>query len=94
MTNDHARQLEVHEAISHIHVTSKQHAVRRMLTERTCSGCSRLARYVGVDKYEAAAGNVIRDLFSDDGNAHLTDIDLPEKLAIPSLRETEHLVYP
>ncbi|WP_136661876.1 ParB/Srx family N-terminal domain-containing protein [Nitratireductor sp. XY-223] len=85
LSNDHARQLEIREAISHFHPTGKQNAIRRMLTERTCSGSTRLARYVGVDKYEKAGGNVIRDLFSDDDNVHITDIDLLEKLAIEKL---------
>ncbi len=85
LSNDHARQLEIREAISHFHPTGKHNAIRRMLTERTCSGSTRLARYVGVDKYEKAGGNVIRDLFSDDDNVHLTDIDLLEKLAIEKL---------
>ena len=85
LSNDHARQLEVREAISHFHPTGKHNAIRRLLTERTCSGSARLARYVGVDKYEKAGGNVIRDLFSEDDNVHLTDIGLLEKLAIEKL---------
>lgn len=85
LTNDHARQLEVRNAIAHLHSSGKHHAVRRMLTDQACSGSSRLARYVGVEKYKSAGGGVIEDLFSDDEGVYLNDQALLEKLAIEKL---------
>ena len=85
LSNDHARQLEVREAVSHLHAGGVHHTVRRMLTDHAQSGNSRLARYVGVDKYKAAGGPVIEDLFSDEGSVLLEDGELLEKLAVEKL---------
>ncbi len=85
LTNDHARQLEVREAIAHLHAGGVHHTVRRMLTDHAQSGNSRLARYVGVDKYKAAGGPVIEDLFSDEGSVLLEDGALLERLAVEKL---------
>ena len=85
LTNDHARQLEVREAVSHLHAGGVHHTVRRMLTDHAQSGNSRLARYVGVEKYKATGGPVIEDLFSDEGNVLLEDGALLEKLAVEKL---------
>ena len=85
LSNDHARQLEVREAVSHLHAGGVHHTVRRMLTDHAQSGNSRLARYVGVDKYKAAGGPIIEDLFSDEGSVLLEDGALLKKLAVAKL---------
>ena len=85
LSNDHARQLEVREAVSHLHAGGVHHTVRRMLTDNAQSGNSRLARYVGVDTYKAAGGPVIEDLFSDEGSVLLEDGALLERLAVEKL---------
>ena len=85
LTNDHARQLEVREAVSHLHAGGVHHTVRRKLTDHAQSGNTRLARYVGVEKYKAAGGPVIEDLFSDEGSVLLEDGALLEKLAVEKL---------
>ncbi|PZQ77711.1 MAG: hypothetical protein DI563_02920 [Variovorax paradoxus] len=41
-------------------------SIRRALTEEACRGDSRLARFVGIDAYEARGGAVRRDLFAED----------------------------
>jgi ParB family chromosome partitioning protein len=47
---------------------------------------SRLARFVGLDAYEAAGGYVRRDLFSDDENAgYIADAELLQRLAAAKL---------
>ena len=85
LSNDHARQLEVREAVSHLHAGGVHHTVRRMLTDHAQSGNSRLAGYVGVDTYKAAGGPVIEDLFSDEGSVLLEDGALLERLAVEKL---------
>lgn len=64
-------------------------ALRRKLTEQSCAGDSRLARFVGLAAYEARGGTVRRDLFAepDDGEGvYLDDPVLLEVLAMEKLR--------
>ena len=58
-------------------------ALREHLTEREIDASrDALARFVGVEAYEAAGGGVRRDLFSDDSRGvFLTDVALLETLA-------------
>ena len=63
--------------------------IRRMLTEQSCAGDSRLARFVGVEAYEARGGAVRRDLFADGedaGSVYLDDPVLLQTLAMEKLR--------
>ena len=54
---------------------------------------SALARFVGLDAYEAAGGRVRRDLFSDDANAgYLEDAELLHRLATERLIELTQAV--
>ena len=69
-------------------------ALRDQLTrdELSASGDA-LARFVGLDVYEAAGGAVRRDLFSDEQQgAYLTDPALLDRLARDKLAETAELV--
>ena len=59
--------------------------VRRILTETSVLASSRLGRFVGVEAYEAAGGNVTRDLFSTSSDCYLDDGGLLETLAIDKL---------
>ena len=66
VTTDHERQRSVFEQ-----VTSRGHRpsawqVRRLLTEERVPANAAMARFVGVDAYEAAGGPVLRDLFADE----------------------------
>ncbi|WP_157118847.1 hypothetical protein [Azohydromonas lata] len=68
------------------------HNLRRKLTERDVPPNNPLAQFVGFAAYEAAGGNVRRDLFSDDESApgYMTEPVLLEKLALERLeREAE-----
>jgi ParB family chromosome partitioning protein len=63
--------------------------IRRMLTEQSCAGDSRLARFVGIEAYEARGGPVRRDLFADGADArsiYLDDPVLLQTLAMEKLR--------
>ena len=77
LTDCHDRQREVFALIEptlHSH-GSASYPVRRHLTETHVPGHSRLARFVGVEAYEADGGSVTRDLFSDDENGHAVWFD-------------------
>lgn len=63
-------------------------SLRRVLTEQSCEGGSRLARFVGVEAYEARGGVVRRDLFADDNmgcGVYLDDSVLLQTLAMEKL---------
>lgn len=63
--------------------------LRRLITEQSCSGDSRLARFVGIEAYEARGGAVRRDLFAEAGDAssvYLDDPVLLQALAMKRLR--------
>ena len=66
MTADPARQMAVYEELRTGHVRPSPWQVRRMLTEGRVPGTAALARFVGVEAYEAAGGALDRDLFADD----------------------------
>ena len=55
--------------------------LRAALTSEHVRSNDRLARFVGVDAYEAAGGNVLRDLFAEDDATFLTDRSLLVRLA-------------
>ena len=59
-----------------------------MLTEERIPGTSAVARFVGVEAYEAAGGKVLRDLFSndDDSAVWFDDPALLNNLAMENLR--------
>ena len=62
--------------------------VKRLLTEERIPGTSAVARFVGVEPYEAAGGKVLRDLFSndDDSAVWFDDPALLNNLAMENLR--------
>ena len=63
-------------------------ALRRKLTEQSCAGSSRLARFVGLAAYEARGSAVRRDLFTeddDDDGVYLDDPVLLQVLAMEKL---------
>src|SRR5579884_1742706 len=84
VTNDHARQEQVWEALQRSY-SQEPYQIRRMLTERTVRASDKRALFVGLEAYEQAGGIVMRDLFQqDDGgwleNAALLDSLVAEKL--------------
>ena len=66
VTTDHARQLSVWERVSGQGYRPSAWQVKRMLTEERVPAGTAMARFVGVDAYEAAGGAVLRDLFADE----------------------------
>ena len=66
VTADTARQMAVWEQVSDRGYRPSDWQIRRMLTADRVPAGAALARYVGIDAYEAAGGAVLRDLFADE----------------------------
>ena len=88
VTADTARQLAVYEELRTGRVRPSPWQVRRRLAEGRVPGASALARFVGVEAYEAAGGALDRDLFADDEGEGLwfDDPKLLSDLAMQRLR--------
>jgi ParB family chromosome partitioning protein len=94
VTNDHARQEQVWEAISRTY-NKEAYYIRRQLTEGAVKALDRRARFVGVEAYEAAGGVVLRDLFqTDDDGGWLQDPALLDKLVIQKLQAEAEALRP
>jgi ParB family transcriptional regulator, chromosome partitioning protein len=94
VTNDHARQEQVWEAISRTY-NKEAYYIRRQLTEGAVKALDRRARFVGVEAYEAAGGVVLRDLFqTDDDGGWLQDPTLLDKLVIEKLHASAEALRP
>jgi ParB family chromosome partitioning protein len=61
--------------------------LRALLTSEHVRSTDRLARFVGLEVYEAAGGNILRDLFNADTSTFLTDQPLLTKLAMGVLEQ-------
>ena len=85
VTNDHARQEQVWDAVSRAY-NKEAYLIRRQLTEGAVRATDRRARFVGVDIYEAAGGVVMRDLFQHDDGGWLQDPALLDRLVIEKLQ--------
>ena len=81
MTADTARQMAVYEELQAGHVRPSPWQVRRRLAEGRVPGGSALARFVGVEAYEAAGGALDRDLFADDAEGEGLWFDDPKLLS-------------
>ena len=88
VTVDRERQMAVWEQVSAQGYRPAAWQVKRLLTEERVPGASAVARFVGVEAYEAAGGTVMRDLFADEHEhgVWFEDPVLLEKLATAKLR--------
>ena len=86
VTDDHARQEQVWETINKSGY-DEPYQIRRLLTERAVRASDKRALFVGLDTYEAAGGNVLRDLFEADSGGWLEDVALLERLAAHRSRD-------
>ena len=88
VTTDQARQSAVWAAVSQQGYRSGAWQIKRLLTEDRIPATSAIARFVGIEAYEAAGGRIDRDLFAeeDDRGIWLDDPDLLNKLAMDSLQ--------
>ena len=88
VTTDHARQMAAWEQVAGQGYRPSAWQVKRLLTDERVPGTSAVAKFVGVEDYEAAGGKVLRDLFSreDDSTVWFDDPALLNNLAIEKLR--------
>ena len=88
VTADRERQIAVWEQVSAQGYRPSAWQVKRLLTEERVPGASAVARFVGVEAYEAAGGQVLRDLFArdDESGVWFEDPVLLEKLATEKLQ--------
>ena len=88
VTTDHARQMAAWEQVAGQGYRPSAWQVKRLLTKERIPGTSAVARFVGVEPYEAAGGKVLRDLFSndDDSAVWFDDAALLNNLAMENLR--------
>ena len=88
VTADRERQIAVWEQVSGQGYRPSAWQVKRLLTEERIPGASAIARFVGVDAYEAAGGQVMRDLFADEHEhgVWFEDPVLLDKLATQKLQ--------
>jgi ParB family chromosome partitioning protein len=85
VSNDHARQEQVWEAVRNSW-SKEPYQIRRMLTENTVRASDKRAVFVGLDAYEAAGGEVLRDLFQSDDGGWLQDVPLLDRLVAEKLK--------
>ena len=88
VTTDRERQMAVWEQVAGQGYRPSAWQVKRLLTEERIPGAAAIARFVGVEAYEAAGGQVLRDLFAhdDESGVWFEDPVLLEKLATDRLR--------
>ena len=88
VTTDHARQTAVWETVSQQGYRPGAWQIKRLLTEDRVPATSAIARFVGIEAYEAAGGSIDRDLFAeeDERGIWFDDPDLLNKLAMDSLQ--------
>ena len=88
VTTDQARQSAVWETVSQQGYRPGAWQIKRLLTEDRVPATSAIARFVGIETYEAAGGQIDRDLFAeeDERGIWFDDPDLLNKLAMDSLQ--------
>ena len=88
VTTDQARQNAVWETVSQQDYRPGAWQIKRLLTEDRVPATSAIARFVGIEAYEAAGGRIDRDLFAeeDERGIWFDDPDLLNKLAMDSLQ--------
>ena len=67
-------------------------SLRSLLTRDHVRSTDRLARFVGLEAYEAAGGGIVRDLFGEDSSTFLTDRALLTQLAMAELGQAAEAV--
>ena len=90
VTTDHHRQMAVWAQLADQGYRPAPSQVKRLLTEERIPATSAMARFVGVDAYEAGGGPVLRDLFAteDESGIWFEDPALLNELAMAKLGET------
>lgn len=85
ISDDHGAQLAVWEATKGREWERSPDRLRQAMTAGEIGLDSPLARLVGLKAYEAAGGQVRRDLFSDRDGGYIVDVPLLHRLAVERL---------
>ncbi|MGO4637022.1 ParB/RepB/Spo0J family partition protein [Mesorhizobium sp. 2RAF45] len=85
VSDDHAKQEQVWEAIKNSW-SKEPYQIRRMLTENSVRASDKRVVFTGLDAYEAAGGQVLRDLFQSDDGGWLQDALLLDRLVTEKLQ--------
>ena len=88
ISTDQAHQRAVWDQVKDQHHFAGAWQVKRMMTEDRVPAAARIARFVGIDAYETAGGNVTRDLFANDDEQG-TWLDDPTLLNTLATRKLE-----
>ena len=96
VTADRERQIAVWEQVKEQGYRPGAWQIKRMLTEDRVAARTAIARFVGVEAYEAADGAVTRDLFADedDNGVWLDDPELLNRLATAKLESAANDLRP
>ena len=96
VTADRDRQIAVWEQVKEQGYRPGAWQIKRMLTEDRVAARTAIARFVGVEAYEAAGGATTRDLFADeeDNGVWLDDPELLNKLATAKLESAANDLRP
>jgi ParB family transcriptional regulator, chromosome partitioning protein len=71
----------------------REDPITRAITEKHIPSDNDIALFVGIEAYEAAGGQVLRDLFTEEGrNAYLANAGLLDKLAAEKLEQIAETV--
>ena len=81
---DPERQEQVWEALQRSH-NKEPYYIRRLLTEGAVRASDKRAQFVGIEAYEAASGDVMRDLFQQDDGGWLQNPVLVDRLVTEKL---------
>ena len=82
LVDDHTRQEQVYDTLPW---NKEASTIRRALMEAHVKATDRRAVFVGEEAYREAGGNILRDLFTEDGGGYFEDVALLERLVIAKL---------
>ena len=83
-TSDQSRQLQVWNDVRSQHSMPAQWIKREVLAKQVSAGHARV-KFVGIEAYESAGGQVDRDLFTEGEDAYITDVKLLDQLVLDKL---------
>jgi ParB family chromosome partitioning protein len=86
VTDDRALQERVYGQLTSWNRSA--HTIRDALTEDEVATTDKRVEFIGLDAYTAAGGVIRQDLFSEDGEGYVVDIELLDRLVAAKLQST------
>lgn len=87
ITDDQLQQLHVWKGAKQ-DWQRRPNELRSAITQKELAATSKLAKYIGLEVYEKAGGEVRRDIFGKEEDSYLVDVKLVNKLAHEKLERT------